>query len=128
MVSDSAQKWAQEMQSWRDSELDRFNKKLEDSDDDRNWNSNIETASSFVNIGDDQFLKLDLNMSFTLDWCNIKFLWLEKIKISTKIAIHEVLKANYDIICHLFLHYCGVGKGWITTLIPAVYDMLQLPQ
>ena len=111
MVSDSAQKWAQEMQSWRDSELDRFNKKLEDSDDDRNWNSNMETASSFVNIGDDQFLKLDLNMSFTLDWCNIKFLWLEKIKISTKIAVHEVLKANYDIICHLFLHYCGVGKG-----------------
>lgn len=111
MVSESAQKWAVGMQQWRDTELERQNEKQEDSDDEDRWNPNQNAASSLIHIGDDEFLKIDLKTSFMLDWGNIKFSWLDKAKLSLKIAIHEVLKENYDVICHLFLHYCGVGTG-----------------
>lgn len=113
MVSDSASKWALGMQHWRDSELDRINKKLlgDESDDEDKWGSNLESGSSLIHIGDDQFSSLDVKTSFSLDWGSMKFTWLGKVKMAIKIAVRDALRDNYDVICHLFLHYCGVGKG-----------------
>ena len=126
MVSESALKWSADMQHWRENEIEKLKKKKEAMDDDdqdyddndssligngSEWNSDLNAGSSLIQIGEDQFSSNDVRNYFTMDWGNIKFLWANNFPISAKIAVHDLLKTHYGVICHLFLHYCGVGKG-----------------
>ena len=119
MVSDTAKKWSYEMQRWHAIEQERSKGRDKADDDDggkmygncSGWNSDLNSGSSLIDIGGDQFSSADVKNMFDLDWCNIKFNWLHDLNISARISIHDFLQQNYQIICHLFLHYCGVGKG-----------------
>lgn len=121
LVTENSQKWSSNMQYWRDKEQtilkDKIRMKEENSDDedDNNdqgtaWNDTLNAGSSLIHIGADQLSSHDVEIAFTLDWDNMKFTWLNNFSIHKKIALHDMLKKNYDIICNLFLHYCGVGK------------------
>lgn len=122
MVSGTAKKWSYEMQRWHEMEQERSKERnkadnYDDYDEGRmydnynGWNSELNSGSSLIDIGGDQFSSADVKNMFDLDWCNIKLNWLHDLNISARISIHDFLQQNYHIICHLFQHYCGIGKG-----------------
>ena len=129
MVSDTAKKWSCGMQHLRDLEQDKKNQRkkamennknnsMHDNNDYRYNNDDINDGqiknncgSTLIDIGSDHFTSSDIKTLFELDWCNMKFNWLHNLDMTSRMSIHDFLQQNYNVICQLFFHYCGVGKG-----------------
>ena len=124
LMSEPCSQWAYNLQIWRDDQNNQIESKNEIADYDDDYNQSTRNDqfnrysgrpyhrndSSLIHIGD-SFSPSEVAASFTLDWTNTKFEWLSSMNDSKRVELQSVVRGNYDIICALFTHYCGVGKG-----------------
>jgi hypothetical protein len=66
-------------------------------------------GSTLVQIGSD-FTPAEIEAAFALDWGNMSFSWYKGMTELNKIALYDTLKEHYDVVCTLFVHYCGMGR------------------
>ena len=98
--------WAEEIDAWRDS--------LERMKETNGTNILVQRAlppqSNLIQINGYSFTEADINSAFDLDWGAMKWNWLSPTD-HQKNLIGDVLKSHYTLICNIFAHYCGLGKG-----------------
>ena len=108
--SSSSKIWSDEMTAWRE----RFGKSGS-----RNQTIATETdapplsprlRSSLIQIGD-QFSPEDIETAFKLDFKQMTWAWLEAVPTTSLTLLSDVVQSQYGLLCNIFLHYCGVGKG-----------------
>lgn len=108
--SDSGKIWTDEMTAWRerlekpsiapvgsDVEVPIFSPRIK---------------SSLVQIGE-EFSLAEVESAFSLDAQLMSWTWAERMPPATLQSITDILRDNYALICNIFLHYCGVGKGYM---------------
>jgi hypothetical protein len=110
--SSSGQHWTQEVEAWRQSLKEL---KLSQIGKDVDYNTALMAqkifpqASKLIEIGF-EFSDSDLSKLFSLDWAGLSFSWLQKQ--SEDIAkLGQLLQERYSLICNIFAHYAGIGKG-----------------
>lgn len=99
--------WAREIDAWRVN----LNKTSGSKAKDFNVLAPKVGGNNFriIKIGFD-FSDSDVELAFNLDWKGMSWDWLKPID-STKSKLGDLLKSNYSLICNVFCHYAGVGKG-----------------
>jgi hypothetical protein len=112
--------WAQEIDAWRVS-LQQIKSRAEvglGGHDLHNLNTSLMTqrlipqTAQFVKIGFD-FTEADVELAFNLDWQAMQWKWLstDTRGDALRSKIGDVLKASYALVCNVFTHYAGAGKG-----------------
>lgn len=73
-------------------------------------------TSQLIKIGFD-FSQEDLESAFHLDWKVMFWEWIPLGELQ-KSRVGDILKSNYSLVCNIFAHYAGTGKGRVNmTLI-----------
>ena len=112
--SSTGEKWSSEIEAWRVS-LDQIKKSAGGVGDAAQFNATllaqrvIPQTARLIKIGFD-FTEADVELAFNLDWQGMSWRWLQPNDF-VKSKIGDVLKSNYSLICNIFAHYAGVGKG-----------------
>lgn len=70
----------------------------------------IPHSARLIKIGFD-FTESDVELAFNLDWQIMNWKWLGPMNEIQKNKLGDVIKINYSLICNIFAHYAGIGKG-----------------
>jgi hypothetical protein len=90
-------RWYSEMDAYRQGEA-----KDEDEDESK--------SSSLLFVG--EISGRDIERAFLMDWQQMDWNWLGLSESDLELReIKAFLKSKYGLICRIFSHYCGVGKG-----------------
>lgn len=100
--------WATELGAWRESI-----RKLKVAEGKEN-SAGIElnktmSAATLVHVGNN-FSPAELESAFDLDWGGMKWAW-SSFTDQQKTQLGETLKDNYQLLCNIFSHYCGIGQS-----------------
>jgi hypothetical protein len=117
------QNWAKEMEVWRQNLQDiKSNPNdpfgfMSDATKSINYNTTLLAAKAtpqsarLIKIGFD-FTDADVELAFNLDWQIMDWTWLgSSLNEHSRVKLGDVIKLNYSLICNIFAHYAGVGKG-----------------
>jgi hypothetical protein len=86
------------------SEMDAYRRGEEKDEDEE------ENKSSLLFVG--EISGRDIERAFLMDWQQMDWNWLGLSESDLELReIKAFLKSKYGLICRIFSHYCGVGKG-----------------
>lgn len=112
--SQSGHHWAHEIEVWRDNLAELKAAAPKGADVDYNTlllaKKVLPAASQLIKIGFD-FTAADVETAFNLDWRGMDWSWIPLGEIE-KSKLGDILKSSYSLICNIFAHYAGIGKGW----------------
>lgn len=117
------QHWSQEIDAWR-TNLQHIKETTGGVGDFQSLNATLlaqkvmPQSAQLIKIGFD-FTQADVELAFNLDWQAMQWKWLSASTGITnagnlellKSKIGDILKDQYALICNIFTHYAGVGKG-----------------
>lgn len=106
LKSAHGQYWNSELEAWRINVKNSL---------DQSSDPMLSRGSSFVQVGYD-FSKEDIRMAFDLDTKNMKWISLKQYGDAQIIKVIDVLELHYALICNIFAHYCGMGRGHLILL------------
>lgn len=122
VASQAGQHWAKEIAVWREN-LEQLK-----SSTPKGASVNLNTTllakkiqpqtSRLVKIGFD-FTEADVEVAFNLDWQGLQWSWAS-LKDSQKSRIGDTLRKSYSLVCSLFNHFAGEGKGNAGTSAPSL--------
>lgn len=108
----ASQHWAKEIEAWRYS-LEQVKLSQSGNEVDNNVavmaQKILPQTSQLIKIGFD-FSKKDLELAFNLDWKVMRWSWIA-LNDQQRSTIGDILKTNYSLVCNIFAHYAGIGKG-----------------
>ncbi|RYG63814.1 hypothetical protein EON64_15200 [archaeon] len=112
--SSSGIHWTGEIEAWRHSlrQIKQANQGSKDVD----YNATLlaqkvlPNTSRLIKIGLD-FDESDLESLFRLDWEAVGLQHLRALSEADKRKVGKVLQARYHLVCNVFAHYAGIGKG-----------------
>ncbi len=120
------QHWSQEIEAWR---INLQHVKDTVGGDFESINATllaqkaVPPSSQLIKIGFD-FTQAEVELAFNLDWQAMQWKWLSSSTGITnsgnldllKSKIGDILKERYALICNIFTHYAGVGKGDVRSM------------
>ena len=78
--------------------------------DENEGNDEENHLSSFLFVG--ELSGRDIDTAFKLDWQQMNWSWLGLTESDIEVReLKALLHQEYGLICRIFSHYCGVGKG-----------------
>jgi hypothetical protein len=102
-------RWYSEMEAYR-----RGEEQEEDEDENK--------SSSLLFVG--ELSGRDVDKAFMMDWQQMDWNWLGFSESDLEVReLKVLLKNKYALICKIFSHYCGVGRG-IGVIQPSSFNLL----
>lgn len=98
------QQWHEETAAWRERVKDSVYHEMQNNYE--GGGSRSGPGSSLIQIG--EFTEKDLDSAFALDWSKITVPGADPTDNTD--TIRALLRQSYDVLCKLFIHYCGFGQ------------------
>lgn len=97
--SESGITWQMEMEAWRERAKTASSPEQHE-----------EPKTTLLYIG--EFSDEEVSSAFELDWRQMDWAWFGLADSDVELRdLRELLRENYALICKIFSHFCGVGRG-----------------